>query len=141
MDTMNKNKILVKIPSVSLGSSTVQLHCSIDSRRACALLESGLSSQRRPCLKSSVLLCVLFGQHDSMQRILMKQCFLFTVGSVYRLKWFTPGSGNCHLGDRLSLITKRLKRRGEVAETTAKRLLCCGFRYTGKVMGPVCQCW
>jgi hypothetical protein len=28
-----------------------------------------------------------------------------------------------------------------VTETTAKRLLCCGFRRTGKAMGQVCQCW
>jgi hypothetical protein len=27
-----------------------------------------------------------------------------------------------------------------VAETTVKRLLCCGFRRTGKAMGQVCQC-
>jgi hypothetical protein len=29
----------------------------------------------------------------------------------------------------------------EVAETTAKRLLCCGFRHTSRVMGQVYQCW
>jgi hypothetical protein len=28
-----------------------------------------------------------------------------------------------------------------VAETTVKRLLCCGFRNTGKAMGQVYQCW
>jgi hypothetical protein len=28
-----------------------------------------------------------------------------------------------------------------VAETTPKRLLCCGFRRTGKAMGQVYQCW
>jgi hypothetical protein len=28
----------------------------------------------------------------------------------------------------------------EVAETTVKRLLCCGFRRTGKAMGHVSQC-
>jgi hypothetical protein len=28
-----------------------------------------------------------------------------------------------------------------VAETTVKRLLCCGFRRIGKAMGQVCQCW
>jgi hypothetical protein len=30
---------------------------------------------------------------------------------------------------------------GEVTETTEKRLLCCGFRRTGKAMGQVYQCW
>jgi hypothetical protein len=29
----------------------------------------------------------------------------------------------------------------EVAETTVKILLCCGFRRTGKTMGQVYQCW
>jgi hypothetical protein len=29
----------------------------------------------------------------------------------------------------------------EVAETTVKRLLCCGFRLTGKAMGQVYQCF
>jgi hypothetical protein len=28
-----------------------------------------------------------------------------------------------------------------VAETTVKRLLCCGFRRIGKAMGHVYQCW
>jgi hypothetical protein len=28
-----------------------------------------------------------------------------------------------------------------VAETTAKRLLCCGFLRTGKAIGQVYQCW
>jgi hypothetical protein len=28
-----------------------------------------------------------------------------------------------------------------MAETAAKRLLCCGFRRTGKAMGQACQCW
>jgi hypothetical protein len=37
----------------------------------------------------------------------------------------------------VSLMTKRLKRRCEMAETTVKRLLCCGFRRTGKAMGQV----
>jgi hypothetical protein len=31
------------------------------------------------------------GQKDSMQRILIKKCFLFTVGSVCRIKRFTSG--------------------------------------------------
>jgi hypothetical protein len=28
-----------------------------------------------------------------------------------------------------------------VAETTVKRLLCCGFRRTGKAKGQLYQCW
>jgi hypothetical protein len=42
--------------------------------------------------------CFAFcGQKDSMQRILIKICFLFTVGSVCRVKWFTTGSRNGHI--------------------------------------------
>jgi hypothetical protein len=29
----------------------------------------------------------------------------------------------------------------ELAETTVKRLLCCGFVRTGKAMAQMCQCW
>jgi hypothetical protein len=28
-----------------------------------------------------------------------------------------------------------------VAETTVKKLLCCGFRHTGKAMGQLYECW
>jgi hypothetical protein len=28
-----------------------------------------------------------------------------------------------------------------VAETTVRRLLCCGFRHAGKAMGQLYQCW
>jgi hypothetical protein len=41
----------------------------------------------------------------------------------------------------VSLMTKRLKRSAEVAETTAERLPCRGFRRTGKAMGQVYQFW
>jgi hypothetical protein len=39
-------------------------------------------------------LCVLCAQKDSMQRTFTKKCFLFTVGSVCRVKRFTTGSRN-----------------------------------------------
>jgi hypothetical protein len=42
----------------------------------------------------SVQLCVLCWQKDSMQRTFIKKCFLFTVGSVCRVKRFTTGSRN-----------------------------------------------
>jgi hypothetical protein len=35
----------------------------------------------------------------------------------------------------ISLMTKRLKGGAELAETTVKGLLCCGFRCTGKATG------
>jgi hypothetical protein len=42
---------------------------------------------------------------------------------------------------KFSLMTKKLKWRCEVAETTVKRLVWRGFRRTGKAMGQVYQCW
>jgi hypothetical protein len=42
----------------------------------------------------------------------------------------------------VSLTTKRLKRRWwKWLRQQSKRLLCCGFRRTGKAMGQVYQCW
>jgi hypothetical protein len=35
-----------------------------------------------------------------MERILIKKCFLFTVGSVYRVKRFTTELRNCHVGGK-----------------------------------------
>jgi hypothetical protein len=77
---------------VSLGSSTVQLH-------AVQVADAHVQVQRlvsvvkwRPCLrtvlpKRSVLVCILFcGQKDLMERIFIKKCFLFMVGSVCRVK-------------------------------------------------------
>jgi hypothetical protein len=97
----------------------------------------------RPCLsvqaEGSVVFCIFCGQRDSMPRGLIKKCLLVTVGSVCRLK----------NGSQLGLETWQTFcwwRRGwnggaEVAETTIKRLLCYGFRRSGKVMGRVYQCW
>jgi hypothetical protein len=34
------------------------------------------------------------GQRDSMPNIFIKKCFLFTMGSFCRVKWFTTGSRN-----------------------------------------------
>jgi hypothetical protein len=68
-----------------------------------------------------------------MQRIFIKKCVLFRMGSVRRVKRFTAGSRN---EADFSLMTKG----AEVAETTVKRFLCCGFRRSGKAMGQVYQC-
>jgi hypothetical protein len=43
--------------------------------------------------------------------------------------------------DGRSKVADNARPGAEVAETTVKRLLCCGFRCTGKVMGQVYQCW
>jgi hypothetical protein len=40
-----------------------------------------------------------------------------------------------------SKVADNARPGAEVAETTVTRLLCCGFRRTGKAMGQVYQCW
>jgi hypothetical protein len=40
-----------------------------------------------------------------------------------------------------SKVANDARPNAEVAETTVKRLLCCGFRCTGKAMGQEYQCW
>jgi hypothetical protein len=73
-----------------------------------------------------------------MQRILTKKYFLFTLGSVCLVKRVTTGSRNCHLGGKRFADYKEVYNGdAEVAETTVKRILCCGFRRTGKAMGQV----
>jgi hypothetical protein len=65
-----------------------------------------------------------------MQRMFIKKCFLFTGGSIHRVKLFITGSQGLS------------KAAGaEVTETTGKILLCCGFKRVGKMMGQVYQCW
>jgi hypothetical protein len=73
----------------------------------------------------------------SMERIFIKKYFLFTVGSVCRVKQFTIWSRN---SSRMFESLRWWKGVAELAETTVERLSCCGFRYTGKVMVQEYQC-
>jgi hypothetical protein len=73
---------------VSVGSSTVQSHYSLGSRRACSCSESAFRHENGD---RSVLLRVYCGQNDSMQKIFIRECSLFTVGSVCRVKRLTAG--------------------------------------------------
>jgi hypothetical protein len=126
---------------VSAGSRTVQLHVSLGIRCPCACSEPDFGRQNGDCAlrsilpKSSILLCVFCGHKDSIQRIFIQKCSLFRVGSVCRVKRFITG-----------WQTFRWRRRGwnrgvEVSETTVRRLLCYGFRRTGKAVGQVHQFW
>jgi hypothetical protein len=65
-----------------------------------------------------------------MQRIFINKCFLFTVGNVCRVKRF-------RLAGKRFVDEEVETGCAEVAETTVKRLLCCGFRRTGKATGQV----
>jgi hypothetical protein len=76
---------------VSLGNSRVQLHDRLGSN-AHAHVQKLVSVVKMAmvleCIlpEISVLLCVFCGQKDSMQRILIKKYFLFTVGSICCVK-------------------------------------------------------
>jgi hypothetical protein len=101
---------------VSLGSSTVQLHDNLGSRRVCICSEAGFSSQNgdrawRVYCRRAVFCCAFFcGQKDSVQKTFIKKYFLFTDGSVCRVKRFTTESRN--VADfLLTTRLKRLKRR------------------------------
>jgi hypothetical protein len=74
-------------------------------------------------------------QNDSVQRIFIKKCFLFTVGSVYLVKRFKTEW-------RTFCWWRRDWNGGEeVAETTVKRFLCCGFRRITQEIRQANQCW
>jgi hypothetical protein len=85
---------------VSLGSSTVQVHGSLGSRRECTCSEAGFSSQNGDrawgvCCRRAASCCALFGgQNNSMQRIFINKYVPFTARSVCRVKRFTTASRN-----------------------------------------------
>jgi hypothetical protein len=130
---------VVSFLCVPLGSSAVQLHESLGSRCAYAYSEAGFSSQNGDRVwdvipKSSALLYAFYGQNDSLQR----KRFLFTVGSVCRVKRFTAGTRNSLKDVRKSQM---MKRWCGIGWDNSQKLLCCGFRRTGKATGQVYRCW
>jgi hypothetical protein len=99
---------------VSLCSSRVQRYDSLGRRCACACSEAGFSCQNGDSVwdvyyRRAEMYYAFFGvQNDSMQRIFINKCFLFTVESVCRVKHSTTKSRKV---EKFSLIKKRLKRR------------------------------
>jgi hypothetical protein len=87
--------------SVSLGSSTVQLHDRqiadehahvqrmVSGIKMATVFEEYITEEQR-----SVVGFLFCGQKNSKRRIFIKNCFLFTVRSVCRVKRFTTGSRN-----------------------------------------------
>jgi 23S rRNA maturation mini-RNase III len=107
---------LIGFLCVSLNSSTAQLHDSLGSRRACACSEAGFSNQigdrawgfyYRRARFCCVCLC---GQKDSIQRILIKKYFLFTVGSIYRVRRFTTRSRSSLKDVRKSRMMQMMRK-------------------------------
>jgi hypothetical protein len=77
-----------------------------------------------------------------MQSIFIKKCFLFTVGSVCRIKRLTTEWRNCHLVGECFTDDEEVETEvRKLLRQQSKRFLCCGFRRTGKAMGEVYQCW
>jgi hypothetical protein len=68
-------------------------------------------------------------------KMLITECFLFTVGRDCRVKRFTTG------WQMFRWWRKVWKEGAKVAQTTVERILCSGFRRTGNAMGQVYQCW
>jgi hypothetical protein len=128
---------------VSLGSSTLQLHDNPGSEvhahvqrlvsvvRMQTVLGEYTTGQQR-----SVVHFFFVGKKDSMQRIFIKKRFLFTVGSVCRVKRFTVGSMNSLKDFRKSQII-----RDQVRKWLRQQSKDFGSRRTGKAMGHVYQCW
>jgi hypothetical protein len=63
------------------------------------VLEECTTEEQRPVVR-------FYGEKGSVKRIFIKKYFLFTVGSVCRVKQFTIVSRNVA---NISLMTKRLK--------------------------------
>jgi hypothetical protein len=123
---------------VSLGSSTVQLHDSLGSRRACSCSEAGFSSQKGDRVwgvyyRRAAFCCAFLWAKELNAKDIHKEIFLFMVGSVSRIKRSTTG------WQKLFWWWRGWNGGAEVAETTAKILLCCGFRTISKVRGQVYQ--
>jgi hypothetical protein len=142
-ESQNKTQIEVKRCNgrnnslcVSLGSSTVQLHDSLVSRLSFECSETGFSSQKGDSAwgvyyRRAAFGCAIFWVGGM---IFIKKYFLFTLGSVCRVKRYITGWQTFRWWRRI------WNGGAEVAETTVRTLLFCGFRRTDKAMGQVYQC-
>jgi hypothetical protein len=89
---------VIDFPYVTLGSSTVHLRDSEGRRRVCACSVAGFSTQNCDFAwgvyyqRAAFRRALFCGPKDLKQRIFINKCFLFTVGSVCRVKRFTTMS-------------------------------------------------
>jgi hypothetical protein len=114
------------------------------SRRACACSEPGFDSQNGDrawgfYYRRAAFCCAFFvGKglnvkdiHKEMFAIYVEKCLSRKVVHNWVEK-FSQGR---------SKVADDARPGAEVVGTTLKRLLCCGFRRTGKAMGQEYQCW
>jgi hypothetical protein len=136
---------------VSLGSSTVQLHCSLGSWRACACSEAGFSTQNGDrawgvYYRRTQFCCAVFVGETTHCKYILKEMFPIYGWKCLSRKTVHNWDEKFPLNVRKSQMMPdqdallRL-RQNQAAETTVKRPPCCGFRRTGKAMGQVYQCW
>jgi hypothetical protein len=129
---------------VSLGSSTVQLHDSLGSRRAFECSEAGFSSQNGDCVwrvyyRTAAFCCTFLWTKRLNAKDIYKE-----IVPVYGEKYLSRKAvHNCaeKISQRHSKVADDARPGAEVAEITVKRFLGCRFRDTGKAMGQVYQCW
>jgi hypothetical protein len=129
---------VIRFLCVSLGSSTVQLHDSLRSRRACACSDASFCSQIGDCAWGVyywrvAFCCAFLWAKGFNARDIHKEIFPVYSGKCLSCKKVHNWATN------VSVMTKIWNGGAEVAETTVKRLLCFGFRSIGKAMGQVYQ--
>jgi hypothetical protein len=127
---------------VSLGSSTVQLHDSLGSRRASSCSEAGLSSQHGDGAGGVYYQRVGFYAVFVGKRIKCEGYSQKMVSDYGRKGLSRKAVHNWaeKFSQESSKVADDARPGAEVAETIFKRLLCCGFRRTGKAIGQVFQC-
>jgi hypothetical protein len=120
---------------VSLGSSTVHLHDSIGSRRACTCSEAGISSQNGDRAWGVYYRCVVrfLWAKGLKSKDIHKEMFTVYGGKCLSVKRLTTESRNVA---KVSLM-KSLKRRGGSGWESSQKNFCAA----GKAMGQVYQCW
>jgi hypothetical protein len=86
-ESVNRSQMdVIAFLYVSLGSSRVHsCTCACSVVKMATVLEDCTTKELRTVVR-------FYGRKDSMQRIFIKKCFLFTMGSVHRVRRFTTGS-------------------------------------------------
>jgi hypothetical protein len=125
---------------VSVGSSIVQLHDSLGSRRACAWAEAGFSSQNGDrawgvSYRIAAFSCEIFWAKGLNVKDIYKEMFPVHCGKCLSRK----AVHNCVevFSQLRSKVADDAPPGAELAETIVKKLQCCGFRRFGKAMGQV----
>jgi hypothetical protein len=81
-------------------------------------------------------MCTTEGQHSVVVFCGKKGSVLFTMENVCHLRRFNNWAEIFSRGR--SKVADDARPGAEVVEATVRRLLCCGFRRTGKATGHVC---